>query len=165
VAYWREFSCLRSRIPSAGGSQLTKTTRWHLRMVPCSYSGGSSNQNLWGQLVRAVRPCHICYSKFLLISSKPMGPCGPTAYTCIRHCVLRIIVTPWCQADLEDFSSTVGEVFLLVGHARSVLDGRQEISPWIAGFKHLHHLRPRSRNNGPYSAGLLLQPRGLWIVD
>jgi hypothetical protein len=57
-------------------------------------SGGSNNQNLWGQLVRAVGPSHICYSKFLLISSKAMGLGGPKAYTCIRHCSEAVLAGP-----------------------------------------------------------------------
>jgi hypothetical protein len=48
-------------------------------------SGGSSNQTLWGQLVDTVGPSHISYSKILLVSSKPVGPGGPTAIACIRH--------------------------------------------------------------------------------
>jgi hypothetical protein len=48
-------------------------------------SGGSSNQTLWGQLVDTVGPSHISYSKILLVSSKPVGPGGPTAIACICH--------------------------------------------------------------------------------
>jgi hypothetical protein len=48
-------------------------------------SGGSRNQNLWGQPVGAMGPNHICYSKIALDSSKPVGPDGPTGYTYVRH--------------------------------------------------------------------------------
>jgi hypothetical protein len=50
-----------------------------------SPSGGSSNQTLWGQLVDTVGPSYISCSKILLVSSKPVGPGGPTGIACIRH--------------------------------------------------------------------------------
>jgi hypothetical protein len=55
---------------------------------PCTppSSGGSRNQNLWGQPAEAVGPNHICYSKIALDSSKPVGPGGPTGCTYVRHC-------------------------------------------------------------------------------
>jgi hypothetical protein len=55
-------------------------------LVSHSISGRSRNQNLWGQLAEAMRPNHICYSKIALDSSKPVGPCGPTGSTYVRHC-------------------------------------------------------------------------------
>jgi hypothetical protein len=48
-------------------------------------SGGSRTQNLWGRLVEAEGPSHICYSKIPLVLSKPVGPDGPTDYTWICH--------------------------------------------------------------------------------
>jgi hypothetical protein len=66
-----------------------------LRVLPSSMpapSGGSSNPTLWGQLVDTVGPSHISYSKNLLVSSKPVGPGGPTGLAYIRHCQL-----PWAQ--------------------------------------------------------------------
>jgi hypothetical protein len=61
-------------------------TYMHLEHVYADTSGGSRTQNLWGQLVEAEGPSHICYSKIPLVLSKHVGPDGPTDYTWIRHC-------------------------------------------------------------------------------
>jgi hypothetical protein len=50
-------------------------------LIDHACSGESRTQNLWGQLVGAARPSHICYSKISLVLSKPVGPDGPTDCT------------------------------------------------------------------------------------
>jgi hypothetical protein len=66
---------------------------------------------------------------------------------------------------MENGSATPRAVFLLASHARTMLDGRAEISPWIAGLACLYHVRPARRDDGPHPLGLLLQPRGwhIWL--
>jgi hypothetical protein len=75
-------SATRLSVPASALS--SRVRAWLLRRSVSS-SGGSRNQNLWGQPAEAMGPNHICYSKITLDLSKHVGPGGPTGSTYIRH--------------------------------------------------------------------------------
>jgi hypothetical protein len=61
---------------------------------------------------------------------------------------------------LANDSPSEGLFLLLAGNAWTMLDSRPSISPWTTEFKHLHHLRPNTKDVGSLVAWVLLHLGG-----